>query len=264
MFGMFFSLWQYRHFVLSSIRTDLKARFARSKLGGLWMIIHPLAQVTIYALIFSNVLGARLTGTGNKYAYAVYLMIGMLAWSLFDEIINRCLRLFIEQGNLMKKMNFPRVTLPSIVIGSCLLNNFFLFVAILVIIALLGYPIALGLVWFVPLSLVVCAFAMGLGLILGVLNVFFRDLGQVIPIILQIWFWFTPIVYSAENLPASFQRCIAFNPMNRVIRAYRAVLMDNTLPQLSDVLPIIGVSLVLLLLGLFLFKRASAEMVDVL
>lgn len=106
MLELFKSLWSYRGFVFSSIRNEFSARFARSRLGGLWMIINPLAQVAIYALVLSNVLAAKLPGIDNKYAYALYLMAGMLAWSLFSEIIGRCLTLFIDQGNLMKKCDF--------------------------------------------------------------------------------------------------------------------------------------------------------------
>ena len=99
MFALLNSLWLYRRFVLSSIRTEFVARFARSRLGGIWMIIHPLAQVAIYALILSEVLAAKLPGIENKYSYAIYLVAGTLAWTLFAEIISRCLVLFIEQGN---------------------------------------------------------------------------------------------------------------------------------------------------------------------
>ncbi|MCO6716820.1 ABC transporter permease, partial [Streptomyces sp. CHB19.2] len=90
-------------------------------------IINPLAQVAIYALILSNVLATKLPGINNSYAYALYLMAGMLGWSLFSEVINRCLTLFVDQGNLLKKMSFPRITLPVIVMGSSLLNYELLF-----------------------------------------------------------------------------------------------------------------------------------------
>ena len=133
---MFRSLWQYRHFVLSSIYNDLFAQFARSKLGGLWVIINPLSQVLIYALILSNILSSKLPGIDNKYAYAIYLMAGLLAWNLFSEIIGRCLNLFIAQANIMKKMSFPRITLPTIVVGSCMLNNLLLFISMLGIFAI--------------------------------------------------------------------------------------------------------------------------------
>ena len=185
MFGMFHSLWQYRHFVLSSIRNELISRFARSKLGALWMIINPLAQVAIYALILSNVLAAKLPGIDNKYAYAIYLMAGLLAWTLFNEITSRCLNLFIEHGNLMKKMSFPRITLPIIVVGSSLINYVLLFIAMLAIFALLGHQFSWAMLWLLPLSAILIVFAAGIGLILGIMNVFLRDVGQVIPIILQ-------------------------------------------------------------------------------
>ena len=113
---------------------------------------------------------------------------------LFSEIIGRCLNIFIEQGNLMKKMSFPRITLPAIVVGSSLLNNFFLLIAVMGIFVVFGQQFSMTMLWVIPLTFSVVLLAMGIGLILGILNVFLRDIGQVVPIMLQIWFWFTPIV----------------------------------------------------------------------
>src|SRR5690606_32287585 len=223
MFGLLISLWRYRGFVISSIRNEFATRFARSRLGGLWMIIHPLAQVAIYALILSNILAARLPGIDNKYAYALYLMAGILAWSLFAEIVGRCVSLFIEQGNLMKKMLFPRITLPAIVVGSSLLNNLLLLAAILGVFALFGHAPTLQMLWLIPLTLSVTALAVGVGLILGVLNVFVRDVGQIVPIVLQVLFWFTPIVYPINIVPEGIKGTIDFNPMYPIVSAYHNV-----------------------------------------
>lgn len=264
MLNMFRSLWQYRHFVLSSIRNELISRFARSKLGGLWMIINPLSQVLIYALILSNILAAKLPGIDNKYAYAIYLMAGLLAWNLFSEIISRCLNLFIEQGNLMKKMSFPRITLPTIVIGSCGLNNILLFISMLGIFFLLGHQFSVVMLWLIPLTLIVMMLALGIGLIIGVTNVFLRDVGQATPIILQVWFWFTPIVYPENIIPESYRHLLSLNPMYPITSAYHQVLVYNSAPQLNSLIVITVVASVLMLLGLFLFRRANAEMVDVL
>ena len=259
---MFRSLWRYRHFVLSSIHNELKSRFARSKFGGFWMIINPLSQVLIYALILSNVLAAKLPGIENKYSYAIYLMAGLLAWTLFSEIIGRCLTLFIEQGNLMKKMSFPRVTLPAIVIGSCLLNNILLFSAMLVIFALLGHQFTLAMLWLIPLTLVVVVLALGIGLILGVMNVFLRDIGQVTPIILQMIFWFTPIVYPINIIPEAYRHWLKFNPMYPLTDVYQQVLVYGNNPNWEGVLIIAAIGLILAGVSLFIFRRASAEMVD--
>jgi len=262
MFGMLQGLWEYRSFITTSIRNEFIARFARSKLGGLWMIIHPLSQVAIYALILSNVLAAKLPGIDNKYAYALYLMAGILAWNLFAEIVGRCLTVFIDQGNLMKKMRFPRIALPVIVLGSCLLNNLLLFVAVLVVFALLGHMPSVEMLWLVPLTLTVTALALGIGLVLGVLNVFVRDIGQVVPIILQIWFWFTPIVYSVNIIPEHLRTAVGFNPMFAVVTAYHDVLVYKVSPNIEHLAMTVVAAVALMLLGLFLFRRAAPEMVD--
>ena len=228
------------------------------------MVINPLAQVAIYALILGNVLAAKLPGIDNKHAYAIYLMSGLLAWTLFSEIIGRCLNLFIEQGNLMKKMQFPRITLPAIVVGSNLLNNALLFISMLGIFALLGHHFSIAMLWLMPLTIILTGFALGIGLALGVTNVFVRDLGHAVPILLQVWFWFTPIVYPATIIPEDYRHWMAFNPIYHFTTAYQDILVYGRPPEVGGIV-IIGLSsLALLLLSLFLFRRSSEEMVDVL
>src|SRR5262245_47445147 len=117
MFGMLLRAWRYRHFIFSSIKNEFLSRFARSRLGGLWMVIHPLAQVVIFAFILSALFSSKLPGIDSRYAYALYLTAGMMAWSLFSELVSRSLTVFLENGNLLKKMMFPRICLPLIVYG---------------------------------------------------------------------------------------------------------------------------------------------------
>src|SRR5215475_5693166 len=195
MFGMLLRAWRYRHFIFSSIKNDFLSRFARSRLGGLWMVIHPLAQVVIFAFILSAVLASKLPGIDNRYAYALYLMAGMLAWSLFTELVSRSLTVFVDNAGLLKKMMFPRICLPLIVSGSALVNSLLLFVAILAVFALLGHQPGWSLLWLPVLIVLNVMLGAGLGLLIGVFNVFRRDVGQVVPIVLQFWFWFTPIIY---------------------------------------------------------------------
>jgi lipopolysaccharide transport system permease protein len=262
--GALNALWAYRNFVLSSIRNELVSRFARSKLGGLWMIINPLAQVAIYALILSNVLAAKLPGVESQYAYAVYLMAGLLAWTLFHEIVSRSTTLFIEHGNLLKKMSFPRITLPAIVMGSSVFNNLLLLGAMLGIFLILGHHFTPAMFWLLPLMVILVAFAVGLGLTLGVLNVFLRDIGQVVTILLQTWFWFTPIVYPISIIPEQYHHLLSFNPIYPLVDAYQQVIVYGVTPEFDGLIITCSVALVLLITGLFLFRRAAEEMVDVL
>ena len=258
------NLWKYRFFVVSSIRNELYARFARSKLGGLWMVINPLSQVAIYALILSNVLSAKLPGIENKYAYAIYLMVGLLCWTLFTEVLNQCVNIFIAQANMMKKMSFPRLTLPLIVVGSSFINNTLLFVAIGTVFLMLGHPFGLALLLFAPLALLTIMFALSLGMILGTLNVFCRDIGHVVPVILQVWFWFTPIVYPETIIPEQYRHLLHLNPVYPIVNAYHDVFMYAKFPDFLGIFTILAVSILLLLVGLTLFRKASSEMVDVL
>lgn len=261
---MFSALWQYRNFVISSIRNEFSSRFARSKFGGLWAIFNPLSQVAIYALILSNILQAKMVGIDSQYSFAIYLTAGMLCWNLFSEIVSRCLNVFIANGNLIKKAMFPRIVLPAILVGTCLLDNVLLFAAILVVFAILGHMPGVQIVWLPLLVLGTTALGIGTGLILGILNVFVRDIAQVVPIILQILFWFTPIVYPISIIPERYQHYLYLNPVFPLVRAYQDVLVFAVSPDVLHIFLILGASAILLLVALFLFFRAHEEMADVL
>jgi len=258
------ALWHYRHFIFSSIKNEFATKFARSRIGGVWMVLNPLAQVAIYALVLSNVLAAKLPGIDNRYAYAIYLMAGMLAWSLFAEVLGRCLTVFIDNGNLLKKMAFPRLALPLIVSGSAVFTNLFLFAAILLVFGLLGHMPGMAILWLPMLMLMTLALAMGLGLSLGVINVFMRDIGQVIPIVLQFWFWLTPVVYTLQMFPEMNREWFMLNPMTGIVMGYQNVLVYDKTPDIGLLFYPALLALALLALALFLYRRAGEDMADVL
>jgi len=264
MFGMLLRAWRYRHFIFSSIKNEFLSRFARSRLGGLWMVIHPLAQVAIFAFILSAVLSSKLPGIDNRYGYALYLTAGMMAWSLFSELVSRSLTVFVDNSNLLKKMMFPRICLPLIVSGSALVNSLLLFVAILAIFALLGHYPGWHILWLPVLIVLNVMLGVGLGLLLGVFNVFIRDVGQVVPIVLQFWFWFTPIVYIPSAISERFKYWLNLNPMTPLVNAYQNILVLGAQPKW---LPLTGTAIfaiVSLIFALFFFRKAAPEMADIL
>lgn len=261
---MFSALWRYRHFVYASILGELRGRFARSRLGLFWSILHPLAQATIFALVLAEVLGAKLGGVANKAAYPIYLMAGMAAWGLFSEILNRCLSVFIDYAGTMKKIAFPRICLPVIVWGNALVNHVLLLAAIAVVFLFFGhYP---GVAWLVlPLGVaLISMFAFGLGVMLGIFNVFSRDVGQVMSVVLQIWFWLTPIVYTRDIVPEWLRWLVNLNPMVALVSIYQDALLLNRGPDWTALALPAGISIALFLMSFALFRRASAELVDVL
>lgn len=261
---MLLAIVRYRFFIVSSINNDLRARFARSKLGGLWMIVHPLAQVLIYALILSEVLAAKLPGIDNKYAYALYLMAGMLGWTLFAEAVTRSLNLFIDNGDLMKKMAFPRICLPVIIAGSVLVNNVLLFGAIFLVFAVLGHFPGHHATWLPVLTSLTLLLGVGVGTGLGVLNVFMRDIGQVVPVVLNALFWLTPIVYSINILPSHYHQWFELNPLYPLIASYQNVLVFDKPPLWPELAVLALVAGGIWLVVLVIFRRASAEIVDAL
>ncbi|WP_332876219.1 ABC transporter permease [Massilia sp. S19_KUP03_FR1] len=262
MFGMLLSAWRFRFFILSSVHTELRAKFIRSRLGGLWMILNPLAQVVIFAFVLSAVLSAKLEGIDNRYGYAIYLMSGTLGWTLFAEIVNRCLTLFIDNGNILKKLAFPKIALPLIVIGSALVNNILLFVAILVIFGLLGHMPGLALLYLPALMLTTIILAIGFGLTVGVLNVFMRDIGQVVPVVMQFVYWFTPVVYMVHIIPEQYRVWMKFNILIPIITGYQDVLLYNRAPDWAALGGTLLVGVLLSAFSLILFRKASPEMVD--
>ncbi|MGD1896508.1 MAG: ABC transporter permease [Phormidesmis sp.] len=263
--SLLLSAWRYRYFILSSIKVDFRRRFVRSRLGGLWMIINPLVQAAMFALILSQVLSGRLPDmSDNKLAYPVYLLSGTLAWNIFTEVINRCLTVFIENSNLLKKLVFPRICLPMIVTGSAMINNLLLLGSILLIIIVLGFTPGYNVIWLPLLMVITLTLSLGIGLILGTLNVFIRDIGQIVPIVLQLGWWFTPIVYPASIVPKAVLPFMRLNPMYWIVQSFHNAILFNTPPTWIALGCITLISLVLLRMSLILFRRASSEMVDVL
>lgn len=258
------SIWSYRYFILSSIRTEFRSRFARSKLGGIWMILHPLAQVLIYALVLSAIISSKLPGIDSQYAYSIYLMSGMVGWTLFAEIVGKSLNIFIDNANLLKKMAFPKLTLPLVVIGVALVNFTLLFLTMLVVFALLGHVAVSALIWLPLLVFLTLALAVGIGLALGTINVFLRDVGQMMNIILQFWFWLTPVVYVLTIVPEKYHQYFYINPMVGLIEGYHNILAYDKAPDFGLLLYPTIVAIVSLGLAFYLFRRANEDMTDVL
>lgn len=258
------ALWQARHFIFSSIWNEFVSRVVRSRLGGVWILLNPLMQVAIYAFVLSVVMSAKLPGLETPYAYPAFITAGILAWSLFSEVVSRFLNVFIDHSNLLKKMAFPRLALPLVVCGSALLNNALLFVSVLVIFALLGHWPSAALLWLPLLTALLLALAAGLGLALGLLNVFMRDVGQLTTLALQFGFWLTPIVYSPSLIAEHHRFWLYLNPLAGLVEGYQSVLVYRQPPELALLwYPLLVTGLVLFVAG-FLFRRGMDEVVDVL
>ncbi len=260
--GMLRAVWHYRGFVVGSVQREFQTRYRNSLLGAAWTVLNPLSMIIVYTVIFAQLMQARLPGVDNNLGYGIYLCAGIITWGFFAEIIGRSQSVFLEHANLIKKLSFPRICLPLIVVLNAGVNFviiFSLFLGFLLVTQNFPGWAVLGII---PVLMIQIAFAIGLGIVLGVMNVFFRDVGQFTGILLQFWFWFTPIVYPRSILPDAAQRFIDLNPMVPLITAYQNIFVYGQWPDWQTLWPITLLSMVLCLLAMRLFRKRSGEMVD--
>jgi len=256
--------WQYRGFIASSVVNDFKSRLSHTRFGVAWVVLQPLAQVIIFATILSNVLGATLQGVSSKYGYVGYLMAGTACWSLFADIVQRCMTVFIDNGSLLKKIQFPRITLAAVVVGISSVNNLAYVTIVLLALPLMAMYPGIHYLWLPVLMVMTISLAAGIGLFLGTLNVFARDLGQVVLVLLQFWFWVTPIVYPISIVPKALRSTLTLNPVLPLVVGYQNVLIYSRRPPAHQLMWLGLVVLFMLAAAMFTFRRASSEMVDVL
>lgn len=256
------TLWSYRGFVWGSVRREFQARYRNSLLGAAWNVLNPLAMIFIYTVVFASVMRAKLPGINSTFAYSIYLCAGTLAWGFFTEVASRNLTIFLDNASLLKKINFPRIVLPTIVVLNATVN--FSIVALLFVCFLLisgNFPgwVILGAI---PVLTLQTLFAIGLGLSLGVLNVFFRDVGQLFGLFLQFWFWLTPIVYPANILPEVAKPFVALNPMAPVVTAYQDIFVNRLWPDWGGLSLTALLTAAFCLLALYLFNKNAGDLVD--
>ena len=256
------ALWAYRAFIIGSVQREFQFKYRNSLLGAAWTVLNPLAMIVVYTVIFAQVMRAKLPGIDSTFAYSIYLCAGVLTWGLFAEIIGRAQNMFLDHANLLKKLSFPRLCLPVTVVANASLNFAIVFALFTVFLVITGNFPGWAYLGLLPVLAIQIAFAIGLGISLGVLNVFFRDVGQFFGIFLQFWFWLTPIVYPASILPESMRPMMAYNPMATLTAAYQTVLVTGQWPNWQTLWPVALLSLLLCALGFRLFKTHAGEMVD--
>ncbi|BCK27008.1 ABC transporter permease [Vibrio cholerae] len=255
---------QYRRFVLESIKNDFLLRFSRNRFGFVWVILSPLVLALVYTLILSNFLSAKLDGIDNQYSYSIYLLSGLLAWNYFSEMIAKYTMMFVVNGESIKKINYPKKTIPIVCTGVGLVNYTIFLSIVMIILLFIGHDFGLETLWLFPITFLLVLFSLGFGLILGVLNVFLRDIGEFLQIILQLWFWFTPIIYNAKALPEKFSGLIHYNPFFYIISCYHDVIAYNVSPNPKNIFISFSISVLLIIIGLFIYRKSSNEFVDVL
>ncbi|HSR50631.1 MAG TPA: ABC transporter permease [Acidobacteriota bacterium] len=262
--NFFTKLIRQRDLIFNFAARDLRSRYVGSAMGFFWAIVHPLALLVTYSLVFSGILNIRL----DKYPqindnFAIFLFCGLLPFLYFQDTLLRGCESVVQQSNLLRKTAFPSEILPLTIVLSNLVTHL---VGLAILVGFLLYFGTLG--WallLLPLVLLLTAlFCLGLGWIAAALQVFLRDTLQLLSVGLTFWFWLTPIFYRLEDVPGWLRTWLGANPMRFVIEAYRSILLENRMPPGDHLLLLAVWTAVAFLLGGFIFRNTKRDFVDVL
>jgi lipopolysaccharide transport system permease protein len=244
------------------VKREFLTKFQNSLLGIFWVLLNPLAMILVYTVVFSHLMKAKLPNFNAPFAYSIYLCVGILSWGLFADTSSRALNLFLENANLLKKIKFPKVCLPIILLINSWINFAIIFGLFTLFLILTGNFPGVVFIAIFPILLIMSLLGLGLGLGLGVLNIFYRDIGQLYGIGLQFWFWLTPIVYTMDILPDPIQTLFKLNPIVPLISNLQKIMLTHQWPSWSSLTYPFILSVVICIWAIRLFKRHQDDMMD--
>lgn len=268
----FRELLQTRELLYNLVAREVKGQYRRTVFGQLWSLINPIATMLVYSIVFGLIFRAR-PAPGDPSGldiYPLWLMSGLLAWSFFTRVVNGGLNAVVSNAGLVKKVYFPRMHLPFAVTFS---TGFTWGIELGVLVVALhifgGFPLP-WLPVLLGFMVLLALFATGLGMLLAILNVHFRDTKHFVSILLQMWMYLTPIIYPIRLVEeaAQDQPWVLFvyrlNPMEHFVMVFRNLLYDNRFPELSDVLWCLATAGIVFSLGYLVFARAERKLAELL
>jgi lipopolysaccharide transport system permease protein len=253
-------LIDYRELLLNLAARDLKIRYKQSVLGVAWAVLQPFALMVVFSVIFSLVVKVKTPGI----PYPVFSYVALVPWTYFANALTFGVASLVGNANLVGKIYFPREVLPLASLVACFVD--FLVAASIFAGMLLYFHIGLTLqiLWLPVLIALQIAFMFGIMLFLSAANVFYRDVRLLLPFLLQLWMYVTPVIYPLSEVPARLRFLLWLNPMTGVIDGYRLVIVQGQPPDFR-LLALTGViSLAVLLLGYRFFKGVEMQLADVI
>lgn len=260
--GMLRDVWAFRGFIINNVKREFQSRYLGTQFGAFWNVAQPLTMIVIYTIVFAKLMRPSLPNHSSEFAYSIYLCAGVLTWGLFGDMLGRCVNIFIENASILKKVSFPKLCLPIIVVVSSFLHFAIVLCLFLIFLLLSGNFPGWVLLAGIPVLLVQAALTVGLGVLLATVNVFYRDINQSVNVIMQFWFWATPIIYAPTVIPESIRVVLEWNPMWPLIHAYQGIFLDKAVPDWSSLIYPTVLAVVLIFLGMYAFLRLQGEIVD--
>lgn len=261
-------------FVISSlIKRELKGRYLNSALGAVWTVLNPLFMLAVYTLVFAKILQAKWAPVGlpqhlvdSPFLFAMMLYTAMTPFLAFQESLTRGSGIVLENSNLIKKVAFPSEALPVFVVGYTLVNELIGIFLLVCALPLLGMPITVYFLWYPVLVFLRLLFTLGMVFIVSTVNVFIRDVGQMIGLVTMLWMFLTPIFYAEEMLEQSeitwLIPAMHLNPWYYIVNMYRDIFLRGASPDPVLLATMFGIALVTFVVGYAMFMTAKMKFSD--
>jgi len=256
MFKQLREVFAYKQMLISTVKKDLRSRYRGSILGFLWTFINPLMQLVVYSVVFKRLMRS------TEENYAMFVFTALLPWLYCVSSIQASTTCIVSNSNLVKKIYFPRMILPISVSTTSLINYILGLVIVFPALIITGVKLTPYALLMPVIMAVQFIFVTGLCMMLSAFYVYFRDLEHIIGIVTMVWFYLTPVLYNINMFDASFRKILELNPMTQIVMAYRNVLMYGTHPNITGFLGVTGVSVVVFLMGAFIFSRLQGNFAE--
>jgi lipopolysaccharide transport system permease protein len=253
-------LWKARELLLTLATRDVKLRYRQTVLGVLWVVIQPILAATIFSLVFGRI--ANLPSHGIPYFIFAYT--GLLAWNAYQTTLTRVSGCIVQNNHVIVKVSFPRLVLPISTVLSVIIDFAVALLVLLVLILINGIRPGAGVLLLPVWLFLILLLALGVGLAAATLMVIYRDVQYVIPVIIQLWLYASPVAYGAAAVPAQFRAFYFLNPLSALLEAFRWSLLGRGEMRWEYIAYSAAFSFIVFICGALIFKRLEPGFADVI
>lgn len=252
----FKEIYKYRELLKTNIKKEIRGKYKGSWLGVLWTFLNPLLMLVVYSFVFPYILRVDVEN------YTMFMMIALVPWTFFTTAIQTGCGCVVANGNILKKVYFPREIVPMSVVISALINFLITCIIMFLFIIFTGLGFSKYLLFFPVIVLIETIIILGFTFLLSAITVFVRDVDHFVSIFLMLAFYITPIVYTPDLLPAKFKWVLKANPMASIINSFREILYYKTLPDLSTLAYLATGGILFAVVTYLLFKKLEKKFVE--
>jgi lipopolysaccharide transport system permease protein len=258
------ALWHYRELLYFLVWRDIKVRYKQTALGVTWVILQPVVSMVVFTFLFGNLLGVP----SGDVPYPIFSYAALLPWNYFASSINKSSTSLVMNTNLVTKVYFPRMVIPISSVLSGLVDFGFGFLVLIGLMIYFRIPPTWTILFLPAFLFLAMLTALGFGFWLSALNVRYRDINYLVPYLIQIWMYLTPVIYSVTLIPEQYQFLMALNPMTAVVGGFRWALLGSYLADAQAPVDVIIfsflLSLLVLITGAVFFRRTERTFADVI